>query len=130
VSTAIGRGVVLIVEDDVALRQAYGDILRDAGWTVIVAGDGLQAIEQLERGPRPCVVLLDLRMPRMNGWELVDWLKERSEWQRLPYLVVAAHVRVAEEAARLGALGWLQKPVPIDALVGAVADACGGAPSQ
>jgi CheY-like chemotaxis protein len=119
-----GRGQVLIVEDDVELRTIYHEILRNEGWDVVSAADGIQALEVLERGDVPCVMLLDLRMPRMDGWELAERLRQREEWSRVPLVVVAAHYRVEEEARQLGALGWLQKPVEVDRLLEVVDRVC------
>jgi two-component system chemotaxis response regulator CheY len=91
---------------------------------VVSAADGIQALEVLERGDVPCVMLLDLRMPRMDGWELAERLRQREEWSRVPLVVVAAHYRVEEEARQLGALGWLQKPVEVDRLLEVVDRVC------
>jgi two-component system response regulator MprA len=114
------RGSVLIVEDDPALRELYADVLRDEGWLVQEAGDGLEALDLLAVGTPPCVVVLDLRMPRMDGWELASRLRENG----LPFVLVAAHYRIQEEAHSVGARWWLQKPVAIDRLLAVVAEAC------
>jgi two-component system cell cycle response regulator DivK len=114
---------VLVVEDDPALRQVYSDVLRDEGWTVHAAGDGAAALELLDTGVTPCVVVLDLRMPTMDGWTLVDRLRS-SRWRTLPFVVLAAHYQVHEEARRMGARWWLQKPVPIDRFLHVVSEAC------
>lgn len=114
------RGSVLIVEDDPALRELYADVLRDEGWLVQQAGDGLEALDLLAAGTPPCVVVLDLRMPRMDGWELASRLREHG----LPFVLVAAHYRIQEEARNVGARWWLQKPVAIDRLLAIVAEAC------
>lgn len=115
---------MLIVEDDRDLREIYADVLRDEGWDVVTAGDGIEAIALLESGLRPCVAVVDLRMPRMDGWQLTDRLREHDEWRNLPFVIVAAHVRVRDEANQIGARWWLQKPVSIDRLVSTVSEAC------
>jgi CheY-like chemotaxis protein len=117
------RRQVLIVEDDRDLREIFGDVLRDEGWEVATAPDGAAALDLLEDGLEPCVAIIDLRMPRMSGWELVDRLRQREEWRELPFVIVAAHVRVADEAHQIGARWWLQKPVDIDRLVAVVEEA-------
>lgn len=114
------RGSVLIVEDDPALRELYADVLRDEGWIVQQAGDGVEALDLLAIGTPPCVVVLDLRMPRMDGWELASRLRDNG----LPFILVAAHYRIQDEARNVGARWWLQKPVAIDRLVDVVAEAC------
>jgi CheY-like chemotaxis protein len=123
--TQASRGDVLIVEDDPALREVYGEVLANEGYGIRLASDGHEAIALLTAEPEPpCAILLDLRMPGMNGWELADRLKQTVRWQRVPIVVVAAHYLVADEAGRIGATSWLQKPVTLDRLVAAVDGAC------
>lgn len=120
---------VLVVEDDPTLRQVYVDVLRDDGWQVHSAADGLEALELLERGAEPCVAVVDLRMPRMDGWTFIDELRRRR-WASLPFVVLAAHYQVQEEARRIGARWWLQKPVGIDRLLDVIGQACGSGAAQ
>jgi CheY-like chemotaxis protein len=119
------RGDVLIVEDDPALREVYGEVLEGEGYGIRLAANGHEALALLDAEPEPpCAILLDLRMPGMNGWELADRLRETVRWRRVPIVVVAAHYLVADEAGRIGAASWLQKPVTLDRLVAAVRGAC------
>jgi two-component system response regulator (stage 0 sporulation protein F) len=116
---------VLIVEDDPALREVFADVLVGEGYGVRLAANGREALAVLSAEPAlPCAVLLDLRMPVMSGWELADRLRESDAWSRLPIVVVAAHYLVADEAHRIGAAAWLQKPVKLDRLVATVRDVC------
>ena len=116
---------VLIVEDDPALREVYGEVLAGEGFGVRLAANGFEALTLLDATPEaPCAILLDLRMPGMNGWELAHRLHETARWQSVPIVVVAAHYLVADEAGRIGASSWLQKPVTLDRLVAAVRGAC------
>jgi len=118
-------GDVLIVEDDPALREVYGEVLAGEGFGVRLAANGFEALAQMGEGSEiPCAILLDLRMPGMNGWELADRLHETTRWQSVPIVVVAAHYLVADEARRIGASSWLQKPVTLDRLVAAVRGVC------
>ncbi len=127
-TTAESTTRVMIVEDDRDLRDVYAAALEDEGFSVRVASEGRSALAQLNDGTfLPCVVLLDLRMPGMNGWELAAHLRRSARLRRIPIVVVAAHYLLADEALRLGATAWLQKPVPLHALVRAVEDACRGA---
>jgi CheY-like chemotaxis protein len=114
---------VLVVEDDPGLREIYSDVLRDEGWSVHAAEDGVQALSALRNGLQPCVALVDLRMPRMDGWTFIDELR-RGPWASIPFIVLAAHFQLHEEARRIGARWWLQKPVGIDRLVETVNEAC------
>jgi CheY-like chemotaxis protein len=64
-------------------------------------------------------------MPRMTGWELADRLRADSRWSDVPLIVCAAYYRIAEEAVRLGARAWMQKPIDLNRLVGVIEDVCG-----
>ena len=101
---------VLVVEDDPALRDIYAGALRGYGHEVRTAADGTAALDCLANGWSPCVVFLDLRMPGMDGWELTRRLRADQRWRELPVVVVAAHFRIDQEAADIGAAAWLQKP--------------------
>lgn len=115
---------VLVVEDDPELRTIYEEVLSDGGFSVVAARDGLDALEKLHAGTMPCVMLLDLRMPRMTGWELAERMRADPRWQGVPFIVVAAYYRIAEEAERIGAAAWLQKPIDLTRLVDVVEGAC------
>jgi chemosensory pili system protein ChpA (sensor histidine kinase/response regulator) len=111
------RGYILMVEDDPDLRQIQSEILQSEGYDVKAAGDGIEALEVMEEEGPPTLILLDLRMPRLNGWELAGRVRDEPTWRHVPMIVVAAHYRVAEEARALGARAWLHTPVTIDALI-------------
>ena len=111
------RPTILIVEDDPDLRLVHSEILSHEGYTVLTAADGVEALEVVENEGPPAMILLDLRMPRMNGWDLAERLRQRPGWRDIPVVVVAAHYRIAEEAAAIGARAWLHKPVSIDVLL-------------
>lgn len=101
---------VLVVEDDPALREIYAGALRGFGHDVRTASDGSAALDTLGNGWEPCVVFLDLRMPGMDGWEFSRRLREDERHRAVRVVVVAAHFRIDQEAAEIGADGWLQKP--------------------
>ena len=101
---------VLVVEDDPALREIYAGALRGFGHDVRTASDGATAFDALANGWEPCVVFLDLRMPGMDGWEFSRRLRADDQFRAVRVVVVAAHFRIDQEAADIGADGWLQKP--------------------
>jgi two-component system chemotaxis response regulator CheY len=107
---------ILVVEDDGDLRQLHVEVLEDAGLPVRDAADGLEALDIMEADGPPAVIVLDLRMPRMNGWDFADRLRARPEWRDVAIVVVAAHYQIRDEARALGARAWLHKPVSIDEL--------------
>lgn len=113
-------GYILMVEDDPDLRQIQSEILESEGFEVRAAGDGIEALEVMEEEGPPALMLLDLRMPRLNGWDLAARVRDEPSWRHVPMIVVAAHYRIADEARAIGARAWLHKPVTIDALVDVV----------
>lgn len=120
---------VLVVEDDPDLRAVFTEALADEGFEVRSAAEGREALGLLRQaGPQPCIVLLDLRMPGMSGWELAAHMRRSPTLEHIPIVVVAAHYLIAEEARRIGATAWLQKPVSLTSLVAAVNQVCAEMP--
>jgi CheY-like chemotaxis protein len=118
------RHVVLVVDDEPAVRQMFEDILSGEGSEVVSAVDGRAALDLLNDGTQPCVILLDLMMPRMNGWQFAEELHADPALRELPLAVVAANPRFKPDAERLGARRWLGKPIDIDELLATVDDLC------
>ena len=108
-------GTVLVVDDDGEIRTALEMMLQYEGWTVWTARDGREALTRLEReaaeGQRASVVLTDVKMPRMDGLELLEAL--RAEPAPPPVVMVSGHadVQMAVEAVRKGALDFIEKPL-------------------
>jgi signal transduction histidine kinase/DNA-binding response OmpR family regulator len=94
-------GSVLVVEDDDATRRLMQRALEDAGWDVTEAENGKVALEALDEAP-PDLVVLDLIMPEMDGFEFLDELRSREGGYRIPVLVVTAKDLTADDRARLG----------------------------
>jgi CheY-like chemotaxis protein len=81
---------ILIVEDDRDIREALADAMADAGAEVVVAEDGLSALERLRAGPRPQVILLDLRLPRLGGEEFLREMRADPRFEHLPVITMTA----------------------------------------
>jgi CheY-like chemotaxis protein len=82
---------VLVVEDDVNLCLSIADVLMEFGFEVAVAGDGAKALHELaEADPLPSVIVLDLHMPNMNGWELKDKLANSPRYRDIPIVFMSA----------------------------------------
>jgi CheY-like chemotaxis protein len=113
---------ILLVDDNDDIREAMALVLEDAGYEVTAATGGDEAFELLRGGYRPCVILLDLMMPGLSGWDLHRELRSDATWCSIPIVVVSAVA--AEAAAALQPTAHLQKPFTIDDLMGAVARAC------
>lgn len=111
------NGAILVVDDDEAILDVVSDVLRLEGYPVETAIDGEAALEAVERS-RPLLVLLDMRMPRLDGWGFARALRERGI--RLPILVMTAARDAAGWADEIGAEGYLAKPFDLAQLVEAV----------
>ncbi len=88
-AAAAPGGYVLVVEDDAALRDLERRALERAGWRVLTAADGAAALAQMEREP-PRLVVLDLLMPQLDGFAVVEQMRQRPAWQDIPVIVLTA----------------------------------------
>ena len=111
---------VLVVDDDYALLDAVKDVLEDEGYEVSVAANGLEALKELRRGERPNVILLDLMMPVMNGWEFREEQLRDQSLAAIPTVIITAHNRPDESARELGAVSCIRKPVKPELLLSTV----------
>jgi CheY-like chemotaxis protein len=114
-------GPILIVEDDDDLRDDIADILREAGAEVATARDGREALEVLRRDPVPTLILLDLMMPRMSGWEFRAAQRQEANLAHIPVVVMSGVAGIGELAERVAPAAILRKPFSIDALLRVVA---------
>lgn len=118
------HSTVLVVEDDNDIRIALCDILEDEGYVVAHARNGVDAIEQLRRGPRPCLILLDWMMPVMNGAGFLRAQREDSAIADIPVVILSAHLRGGATARELGAADLLPKPFSARDLLDVVGRLC------
>src|SRR5262245_9052807 len=103
---------VMLVEDDRDVREAIGEVLEEEGYSVILACNGVEAIACLESSlALPNVILLDLMMSAMDGWQFRSIQQERTHWAGIPIVVVSADTNVAEKASQLHAAAHLRKPI-------------------
>lgn len=105
---------ILLVEDDTDVREALALALRDAGLAVDVAVDGVEGLERLRVGPPPALVLLDLRLPRLCGEELLDAMREDEALAHVPVITMTAGADPAESAE---VAAHLHKPFDLDDLL-------------
>ena len=103
---------ILVVEDDRDLLSLVEMILVDAGYRVRTARDGREALGRVAE-EMPSLILLDMRMPGMNGWEFAREFRARHG-MAAPIVVVTAAENARARAAEIGAEGWLAKPFDID----------------
>ncbi len=102
---------VLVVDDSLSVRQALSQLLEDDGYAVHTAKDGVEALEVIDK-LRPAAVLVDLEMPRMNGLELTQRLREREETRHLPIIMVTSRTSEKHrgQAQLAGVDAYLTKP--------------------
>lgn len=122
-------GHVLIVEDDVATRDMLASLLGTAGYDAVAAEDGLEALHVLRtvkhRAPNtPCLVLLDLMMPRLSGQEFRRAQLDDPIVASVPVAVMSGATNVAQLAATLGAVATVLKPIDFDLLIDVVRRYC------
>jgi CheY-like chemotaxis protein len=113
--------IVLLVEDLEVLYELYSDFLAGAGYAVEGVDNGVEAVTEARR-LLPSVILLDLALPKMNGWEAIHVLKSDAETRHIPIIALAGHVqrRFADLAQRAGADVVLLKPCSLHRLLGEI----------
>lgn len=108
---------VLTVEDDVRIQRLISGVLESEGYDVLTAADGEEALAVLE-DEEPSVILLDLMMPGVDGWEFLRRLRTRGV--TTPVVLISAIRDLATEARRIGATDHLPKPFDVDDLLNKV----------
>src|SRR5438477_9129625 len=122
-------GNVLIVEDDLALLEMLASLLSTEGFHSVSAEDGLEALHLLRavrrRAPGvPCLVLLDLNMPRLGGSQFRDVQLADADLSDVPVVVMSGVTDIQERAQALGAVASITKPIDFDALLTIVRRHC------
>jgi two-component system chemotaxis response regulator CheY len=113
---------VLVVDDSLMVRQQVRSTLSQAGFEIVEAHDGLDALEKLSGAPDLALIVLDVNMPAMNGIELLRRLRGDVRSAKVPVIMLTTegHPQLMQEAKALGAKGWIIKPFKPDLLVAAV----------
>jgi CheY-like chemotaxis protein len=109
---------LLIAEDDEATRDALGRRLQRRGYTVLIAVDGHQALS-IGRSAKPDLILMDLAMPGVDGWDATAHLKRDPETRHTPIIILSAHARPNDRHQALAAGGddFDTKPVDFERLI-------------
>jgi CheY-like chemotaxis protein len=109
---------ILIVEDELPIRAVLTEILEDEGYLVVSVSNGLQALVYLRsHTDRPRLILLDLGMPVMSGWEFREEQQQDATLRGIPVIVMSALPDLDRRAGALGVAGCLDKPININALL-------------
>src|SRR3989440_130441 len=109
---------VLVVDDSPSVRRVVSNMLKQRGWEVQMARDGVEALEMISHQP-PAVVLLDIEMPRMDGYELISTIRAQEQYRTLPLVVLTsrAAAKHQQRAIQLGANSYVVKPYQDEELI-------------
>jgi CheY-like chemotaxis protein len=115
VAAMMPRKTVMVVEDEPCIRGLLSMTLECENYRVETASDGLEALTKLER-QAPDVILLDLMLPKMDGWTLIDELSENAATDKIPIIAVSAGTRYTDVGER-GVQAFLSKPFDVETLL-------------
>ncbi|PSB16072.1 response regulator [Phormidesmis priestleyi ULC007] len=120
---------ILLIEDNEANRRLMSDYLGYCGYEVFALAEGTQIAETLEQF-RPQIILLDLKLPMIDGYVLLEQLQQRDDWKQIPTIVVSAYAfqRDQQRALDLGARRYLVKPIRLSQLTDVIREELGDPP--
>ena len=121
-SSAVAHCPILIVEDDADLREMMAQLLTLEGFRANTVANGREALEYLRQGDKPDVILLDLMMPVMDGWEFRRQQQASADLSKVPVIVLSALDQA--RAADVNAVAFLKKPLDFDRLLELVRQYC------
>jgi CheY-like chemotaxis protein len=107
---------ILVIEDERDILFALREILQAQGYQVASACNGLEALEWLKRSAIPDLILLDMKMPVMNGWQFAEELRRRRS-TNIPLIVMTAAADAERRAREVHAVGWIGKPFVVSELL-------------
>ena len=106
---------ILIVEDDTEIRESLQELLELDGYKVFTANNGQEAIDSLQSMPHPCLILLDMMMPVMNGWAFLEHRRSHDLLAIIPVIIVSAATET--RLSGLETQGIVKKPIDLDVLL-------------
>lgn len=115
---------VLLVEDDDDIREDLAALIEDRGYRVVTAVNGSEALDKLSSMPLPSLILLDLMMPVMDGWQLRAALLERPKLASIPVVLLSGVADLEAQAQSLDAVAYLRKPIALDEVYRAIESHC------
>ncbi|HEY2748911.1 MAG TPA: response regulator, partial [Polyangia bacterium] len=105
---------IVLVEDDDGIRETMATLLEDEGFVVVQAANGEEGLAGIRSAGDPCLVLLDLWMPVMNGWQMLSAMKRDATLARVPVVVISA---AGDLRPPDGAAAFLRKPIRLEVLL-------------
>lgn len=115
---------ILLVEDDKYIRESLHEFLADEGFEVIPSSNGLDALTRLKAGLRPQLILLDLMMPLMDGFQFREVQLESQELAAIPVVVMSAYGDFEKNKEKLGVEAYLKKPLDIEEVLSTIQKWC------
>jgi len=113
---------ILVVDDSATVRQQVGLAVKQAGFEVVEAGDGLEGLDRLKNVAAIALVVCDINMPNMNGLEMLEQVQKEGKYASIPIIVLTTEGRPDQvaRAKKAGARAWIVKPFKAELLVAAV----------
>lgn len=112
------KGPILVIDDDLEIRESLADILRDEGYTVISAANGQEGLDYLDSTEKkPCLVLIDLMMPVMDGQDFRRIQISNPEYAAIPTILFSADGQLDKKALSIGFKDYLKKPIDLNELL-------------
>ncbi len=118
------QSTILIVDDDIDIRDAMCLVLEHGGYQTLSASNGEEALQALRRGASIDLILLDMMMPVMDGWGFRNSQADSPGLAQIPVVLLTGDGRAPTKAAAIGASGYLRKPIDLDELLAVVARHC------
>jgi CheY-like chemotaxis protein len=107
-------GPILVVDDEADVQVLLTELLRGEGYEVATASDGAEALDYLRAAPRlPCLILLDLVMPNVDGWQFIEERSHEPRFSRIPVVLISGQVAARETARALGLANCIEKPIGV-----------------
>jgi CheY-like chemotaxis protein len=114
----------LIVDDHTDGRETLSDLLDLYGFEVLCASDGQEALDVLHRGERPCLILVDLVMPKLDGWGFRQKQQERHDWSEIPVVAMTGRTSAVSTPHKVEFDGYLLKPINLPDLLEVLNEHC------
>lgn len=118
------RACILIVDDDHDFREVLEELLQDEGYRTSAAANGQEALDHLRQGELPCIILLDLMMPGLSGWEFREQQRQDARLAGIPVAVITGVRNTLDRVAALDAVAYFQKPIDLPVLLATVSRHC------
>ena len=116
----------MVVDDSVSVRQSVSRLIKNQGWNVSMATDGVDAVEKID-GIGPDIIILDIEMPRMNGFEFMGVLRSSDKYREIPVVMLTSRISDKHrlKAEELGVNHYMSKPYQEDEFLGVIRETTG-----